>query len=65
MMTFPKVYHGGFSHGFNCGEAVNIATAEWFKFYREAVEDYALKGHLKKVSFPLEWMLTQVIDDLH
>lgn len=56
-MTFPKVYHGGFSHGFNCGEAVNIATTEWLRYYREAVDDYALKGHHKKVSFPITWLL--------
>ncbi|KRX10970.1 hypothetical protein PPERSA_12094 [Pseudocohnilembus persalinus] len=64
IMTFPKVYHGGFSHGFNCGEAVNIATTEWLKYYREAVDDYALKGHHKKVSFPIQWLLQQIIEYL-
>ena len=64
ILTFPKAYHGGFSHGFNCGEAVNIVNTDWFKYYREAVKDYAHKGFYKKVSFSLEWMIIQIIDRL-
>jgi hypothetical protein len=29
IVTCPRAYHGGFSHGFNIGEAVNFATLEW------------------------------------
>ena len=51
----------GFSHGFNCSEAVNIANIEWLKFYRNAVKDHAKNGFLKKISFPVEWLLIQLI----
>ncbi|QDZ23692.1 JmjC domain-containing protein [Chloropicon primus] len=32
VITFPQAYHGGFSMGFNLGEAVNFATREWYQF---------------------------------
>lgn len=36
VVTFPRAYHTGFSHGFNCGEAANIATPEWLRVAKEA-----------------------------
>jgi hypothetical protein len=40
IITFPAAFHAGFSHGFNCGEAVNVADAHWLPFGRSAVENY-------------------------
>ncbi|XP_019463749.1 PREDICTED: lysine-specific demethylase REF6 isoform X1 [Lupinus angustifolius] len=36
VVTFPGAYHTGFSHGFNCGEASNIATPEWLRVAKDA-----------------------------
>ncbi|GAV90266.1 JmjC domain-containing protein/JmjN domain-containing protein/zf-H2C2_2 domain-containing protein [Cephalotus follicularis] len=36
VVTFPRAYHTGFSHGFNCGEASNIATPEWLRVAKDA-----------------------------
>lgn len=42
IITFPRAYHAGFSHGFNCGEAVNFAVGEWFPLGAVASHRYAL-----------------------
>ncbi|KAH8521536.1 hypothetical protein H0E87_002539, partial [Populus deltoides] len=42
IITFPRAYHAGFSHGFNCGEAVNFAVADWFPLGAVASQRYAL-----------------------
>lgn len=44
LVTFPKAYHAGFSTGFNVGEAVNFATADWLPSGAEAEERYRLFG---------------------
>ncbi|WVZ74091.1 hypothetical protein U9M48_022315 [Paspalum notatum var. saurae] len=55
VVTFPRAYHSGFSHGFNCGEAVNFATGEWFPMGAIASQHYAL---LKRIPvLPYEELL--------
>ncbi|KAK6263343.1 hypothetical protein QUC31_009159 [Theobroma cacao] len=46
VITFPRAYHAGFSHGFNCGEAVNFAVGDWFPLGAVASLRYA---HLNRV----------------
>ncbi|KAI4315921.1 hypothetical protein L6164_023950 [Bauhinia variegata] len=40
VITFPRAYHAGFSHGFNCGEAVNFAVSGWLPFGEKATKRY-------------------------
>jgi histone demethylase JARID1 len=44
IVTFPRAYHGGFSNGFNFGEAVNFATADWFPYGAQCNLRYARLG---------------------
>ncbi|MFS7981269.1 putative [histone H3]-dimethyl-L-lysine(36) demethylase [Helianthus anomalus] len=53
--TFPSAYHASFSHGFNCGEAVNFAARHWFPFGGSANERYAFLQ--KKPIIPYEEIL--------
>ncbi|CAN4089379.1 unnamed protein product [Withania somnifera] len=51
VVTFPRAYHSGFSHGFNCGEAVNFAIGEWFPLGAAASELYALLGKVPIIPY--------------
>jgi len=65
IITFPKVYHAGFSHGFNVAEAVNIATPDWIPFANIAMKDYANDGFSKKGSFPYEWLIVENVKKIN
>ena len=43
IVTMPQAYHAGFSHGFNCSEAVNFAPADWLPFGRASIQRYREK----------------------
>ena len=40
IVTFPRAFHGGFSMGPNCGEAVNFALQDWIPHAVDANERY-------------------------
>jgi len=61
IITFPQVYHAGFSHGFNVSEAVNIAMPAWIPNAKQATSDYARDGSFKKCTFPYEWLIFENI----
>eukprot|EP01018_Ginkgo_biloba_P005427 Gb_21111 [translate_table: standard] len=46
VITFPRAYHAGFSHGFNCGEAVNFAMIDWFPIGASACKRYELLNRM-------------------
>ncbi|KZV45896.1 hypothetical protein F511_34964 [Dorcoceras hygrometricum] len=46
IITFPRAYHAGFSHGFCCGEAVNFAVGDWFPLGSIASHRYALLNRI-------------------
>ncbi|XVF70778.1 hypothetical protein PTKIN_Ptkin11bG0189600 [Pterospermum kingtungense] len=48
VITFPMSYHTGFSHGFNCDEAMNFAFGDWFPLGVIASLHFA---HLNRVPF--------------
>ncbi|KOO53282.1 jarid1a protein [Chrysochromulina tobinii] len=55
IVTFPRAYHAGFSHGFNVAEAVNFASADWLPFGRNAMQCYV--RHRRTPVFSVERLL--------
>jgi hypothetical protein len=44
VVTFPRAYHAGFSHGFTVGEAVNFAPVDWIPHGRSCLTRYRKRG---------------------
>uniref|UniRef100_A0A7S2BGH3 JmjC domain-containing protein n=1 Tax=Octactis speculum TaxID=3111310 RepID=A0A7S2BGH3_9STRA len=81
IVTFPEAYHAGFSYGFNCGEAVNVATVDWIDHGMQSVSDYrnnrkkevfsfdrlmfTLSYHLDEVKLDACQMLVRQLESLH
>ncbi|KAK9676179.1 hypothetical protein RND81_11G059700 [Saponaria officinalis] len=50
VVSFPRAYHVGFSHGFNCGEAANFGTPQWLTIAKEAAVRRTAMNHLPMLS---------------
>ncbi|VFQ64793.1 unnamed protein product [Cuscuta campestris] len=50
VVTFPRAYHVGFSHGFNCGEAANFGTPQWLTVAKDAAVRRAAMDYLPMLS---------------
>lgn len=57
VLTFPGVYHGGFSPTYNICEAVNMAGVDWIEAARKHIEMNSREGYPRKSCFSLEWMI--------
>ncbi|KAK9840352.1 hypothetical protein WJX74_008124 [Apatococcus lobatus] len=51
VVTWPKAYHCGFSHGWNCSEAINFAPFDWLPKGFEAIGRYCKMGGKRKPLF--------------
>ena len=40
VVTWPRAYHAGFSHGFNTAEAVNFMLTDWLPYAKRAADWY-------------------------
>lgn len=65
IVTFPMAYHGGFSYGFNVGEACNFACPDWLRFGGDAGLNYRQIGRPSVLSFDrLLFTILHNIDEL-
>jgi histone demethylase JARID1 len=65
MVTFPQAFHGGFSTGFNVGEAVNFALPDWLVHGQQCAERYRSWARSSPISRErLVMAMARNLDDL-
>ncbi len=57
VITWPRAYHAGFSHGLNCAESSNFATPDWLPWGRASIEAYRNTERARKPCFTHEMLL--------
>ena len=60
IITFPEVYHSGFSTGWNLAEACNVASASWLEAGERSYSIFR-KTKEKIPVFSLEWLVVENI----
>ena len=58
VITWPRGYHAGFSHGLNCAESSNFATADWLPWGRQSVESFRTMPGVRRPCFTHELLLS-------
>ena len=57
VVTWPRAYHAGFSHGVNCAESSNFATPDWLPWGRASVESFRTTPGARRPCFTHEMLL--------
>eukprot|EP00803_Ostreobium_quekettii_P004564 evm.model.scf_1977.1 EVM.evm.TU.scf_1977.1 scf_1977:530-6614(-) len=63
VVTFPRAYHSGFSHGWNCAEAVNFALMDWLPIGHKAVALYRSARSGRSPTFSHDRLLWDLCQD--
>ena len=58
VITWPRGYHAGFSHGVNCAESSNFATPDWLPWGRQSTETFRTTMGARMPCFTHELLLT-------
>ncbi len=57
IVTYPRAYHCGFNHGYNCAEAANVAMWNWLPVGQLAVDSYSSGPNMRPAVFSHERVL--------
>ena len=57
VITWPRGYHAGFSHGLNCAESSNFATPDWLPWGRTSVQAFRSTPGTRRPCFTHEMLL--------
>ncbi len=61
IITFPKAYHGGFSTGFNLGEACNFVLSDWLDIAPTVANEYGKIHRQPVLSYQMLLLLAGIL----
>ena len=62
VVTWPRAYHAGFSHGLNIAESSNFATPDWLPWGRASIDAYRDSPSSRKPCFVHEKLLLSLAE---